>query len=50
MRTIENPTQFREKLRNTFRDIIAEIPEPGVETATTLAINLERGIFNFIVR
>jgi transcription elongation factor S-II len=50
MRTIENPTEFRENLRNTFRDIIAEIPEPSVKNATTLAINLERGIYNFIVR
>ena len=50
MRTIENPSQFRENLRDTFRDIIAEIPEPCVETATALATNLERGIYNFIVR
>ena len=50
MRIIENPTQFRVNLRDKIKDVLACQDTCDDATATMLACNLERGIYNFIIQ
>ena len=61
MRIIENPQQFRERLQTKLKELILGSSDPDVEATTTaatataateskIAINLERGIYNFILQ
>ena len=62
MRIIENPQQFRERLQTKFKEQIlcsdatatatatATAATAAEDTASKIAINLERGIYNFILK
>lgn len=50
MRIIENPTQFRVNLRDKIKGVLVCPDTCDDGTATMLACNLERGIYNFILQ
>ena len=57
MRIIENPQQFRERLRAKLKEQIAGpnandavAADTADDSESKIAINLERGIYNFILQ
>jgi transcription elongation factor S-II len=50
MRTVTNPAGFRNNLRLKFKEVLQEAGGESDEAMEALSINLERGIYNFIIQ